>query len=237
MASKKRASLSEIAEYIRWVYGDTVKKETYEKHFGQKRNHHGWTEKIGTYTRASMELIRMIGEYQAAHPPHLLVRDASTREEFRRNADRVYSQAHPSTRGRGRTTDENNAMIRLLDLSRELGRDPKYREMVDRLMDGNSAIPKLSKNTANKYAKLYRLWKQQPKGLSKSDKEWLAQNFGTASLSAHWWEDRWWQWFEERARRAGILNHIAELFDKDLSHLRRERKQLESRQRRLLQQK
>jgi hypothetical protein len=51
--------------------------------------------------------------------------------------------------------------------------------MIHALVETNLHELKVRRNTAGKYARLYRLAGQDPKGFTKTDQEWLRRNFGT----------------------------------------------------------
>ena len=123
---------------------------------------------------------------------HLSVPDASSLVVFLKQAKKVYRETHNLNRRRGRRSEEALAIKNLNTLSDELGRQPTRGQMVTALMKLN-----LSKNTAHKYARLYRLSKQHGTRFSKADRQWLCKNFGSESLSQLWWIERYWQWFVE----------------------------------------
>jgi hypothetical protein len=206
---KKYASKSEVAEYVNWLYGDTPNT---------------WViENIGTMVRASIELLLMVGEHRAAHPEPIIVERAPTERQFIRNAVIAFRKANESISKRGRTSEENVCMARLMALSHELGRDPTHAEMITRLMKCKVGILKVSKNTAHKYARLYRLWLQEPQGLSKTDLNWLRRNFGVGACSVLWLGFRARQWISDR-RSSRLRKRIEQVY---MMQLRRQRQVLE----------
>lgn len=148
--------------------------------------------------------------YRAAHPSVLSVPDAWTMKEFLANAKQVYRVAHLPHLTRGRRSEENAAIDHLsLMRSHELGPPPTQGAMIKWLIDEL----KLSKNTAGKYAKLYRLSRQDTARFSQAEQRWLRKNFGSESLTLAWWDDRrWGPWMSERLRRSGVGEEIRKLF-------------------------
>lgn len=164
--------------------------------------------KVIALAMGSSEVLQRVCAWRTANPIHLSVPDAATEKDFLENAKQVYREAHIPNRKRGRRSEENVAIDKLNDLSHKLGRQLTQGEMIKSLIDHL----KLGKNTAGKYAKLYRLSRQDRTRLSQADQRWLCKNFGSESGSPAWWDERFWQWFEERVRSSGLGEEIRKLF-------------------------
>jgi hypothetical protein len=179
----------------------------------------------------SSEIIRQVNEYRLAHPPMLSVPDASSEKEFIKKAKQVYREAHSPHKKRGRGSEESDAIMCLAKLPVESAKSPTQGEMVKALIK-----LKLSKNTAYKYAKLYGLSRRGPSRFTDKDRQWLAKNMGRESLTQEWWQDKHWQWWEEEARRSGVLGEIQNILAiSDPLALSEIRSQLEIRRLQLLQ--
>ena len=147
--------------------------------------------------------------YRAAHPSVVSVPDAWTMGEFLEKAKQAYREAHPPHLKRGRRAVETVAIDRLSYFSDQFGRQPTQGAMITLLIDEL----KLSKNTAGKYAKLYRLSRQDTARFSQAEQRWLRKNFGSESLTLAWWDDRrWGPWMSERLRSSGVGEEIRKLF-------------------------
>ncbi len=114
---------------------------------------------------------------------YLRVPDVETLEDFLKQAKKVYREAHSHTPQRGRPTWEIDAFYTLLELSSKSGGVPTQGKMVSTLMEKPI---KLSKNTAYRYAKLYRLslrWSRGQIQFTDAERQWIAKNKGTDSWS------------------------------------------------------
>lgn len=176
-------------------------------------------------TLGSMELYRQVAEHRSLIP----VRDAATWEEFRNNAKQAYKVGHKAVYPlvacpkpvRGRPPEENIIMRRILELEKELGRDAKYTEIVTWLLEGVQPSERVSKNTADKYAKLYRLYKQFTDKFSEKDKQWLCNTYGEESFGL------WW-WFERACNWSGVSDELPKYLKLTSNQRRKERKRLET---------
>lgn len=153
------------------------------------------------------EVAENVIAYRAAHPIVLSVPDAWTMEEFLKKAKQVYREAHPPHLTLGRRAVESVAIDKLTDFWYESGRQPTQGAMIKLLIDDL----KLSKNTAGKYAKLYRLSRQDMARLSQADQRWLCKKFGSESLSPGWWDNRFWQRFGEKVATLGLGEKIRKI--------------------------
>ena len=170
------------------------------------------------------ELLRRITEHKKRYPPTIIVLDAPTWEGFLKNAWQAYKAAHPSeSKRRGRRSKVDDVMGWLVELQQKLGRIPTHKEMMETLTEGHPP-KKIAKNTADKFVKLYCLWKRSPRRLSDQQKEWLRKHFGEESLSEFWWLEKGWKW-------NGLLDEISKYFQMpgySTVQLCEERKELEA---------
>ena len=154
-----------------------------------------------------------VGAYLAAHPPGLFVPGFWTGEnetEFLKTARQVYRAAHPPHLKSGRPSEENLAIDHLMKISDELGPQPTQGAMIKSLRMLN-----LSKNTAVRYARLYKLYRLSTQDIalfSQVDKQWLRKKFGAESLSSAWWDNRFWQWFGAKVTSSGLGEEIRKIF-------------------------
>jgi hypothetical protein len=197
-----------------------------------------FVDKIVATAMEGTEILEKVTAYRASHPTYLSVLDAQNEKDFIKNAKKVYRETHRPNHRRGRRSEENQAMIKLMALSEKLNRRPTHGEMVRTLMDHKLMGQRLSINTAGKYARLYRLSGMGVTLFSKADQEWLRKEFGTEALSQIWWMDRRWQWWEEKARVLGVLKEIRDCFAQppSLSDLQRMRREAEKQRLLVLQQ-
>lgn len=190
------------------------------KKIGKKKKHVGnsslsVSDNNATDTKwldAVLEHINSVTEkvvaYRDTHPIVLSVPDALTMEEFLEKAKQVYREAHPPPHKPGRRSVESVAIDKLSYFSDELGWQSTQGAMIKLLIDDL----KLSKNTAGKYAKLYRLSQQDTARLSQADQRWLRKSFGSESLSPAWWDERrWGPWMSERLRSSGVAEEIRKI--------------------------
>lgn len=168
---------------------------------------------LDTIQERIQEIVAVSGRataYRAAHPIFLSVPDAWTENEFIENAKQVYRSAHIHNRKRGRRSEEGFAIHNLIKLSHELGLQPTQGAMIKSLMKLN-----LSKNTAGRYARLYKLYclsRQDIVRFSQADQQWLCKEFGSESLSPAWWDNKFWQWFEANVSSSGVGEEVRKIF-------------------------
>jgi hypothetical protein len=175
-------------------------------------------------------IARAVGVTKAlSSPRHLSVPDAKSLKEFLKHAKQVYVKAHPpkEPKKRGRHPDENEAMASLMQLEQDLGRRSTFTEKKDRLS-------KFSKNTRERYERLFRLWKQVGQGWSEKDKVWLHDNYGKEALTLEWWLNRWWQWREASTSYSRLGEEIRKIFSMSPQEIQKERKRQERQRLQLL---
>lgn len=168
-----------------------------------------WLDTIQEQIQEMNRVAAEVTAFRAAHPYCLSVPYAWLMKEFLAKAKQVYREAHPPHLKRGRRSEENAAIDHLrLMRSHELGPPPTQGAMLKWLM----AELKLSKNTAGKYAKLYRLSRQDTARFSQAEQRWLCKEFGAESLSPAWWDTRFWQWFGAKVTSSGLGDDIRKIF-------------------------
>jgi hypothetical protein len=152
--------------------------------------------------------------FLAAHPKYLSVPDAQTESEFITNAKRVYREAHNPTLKRGPRPKEAFAVNILAYLSRKRRRQLTKSELTKLLTNRRLlGADTLSKNTAEKYVRLFCLAGQDLESFSQQDKDWLRKEFGSESLSPEWWRDKMLgPWMSEGLRRSGLGEEIRKIF-------------------------
>jgi len=166
--------------------------------------------KVLAACRHLTEVAKKVVAYRAAHPPCLSVPDAETEKEFVEKAKQVYREAHIPVLKPGRRSEENFAIGHLMMLSHQLGPQPTQGAMIKTL--------NLSKNTAVKYARLYKLYRLSTQDIalfSQVDKQWLCKEFGAESLSPAWWDNRFWQWFGATVTSSGLGEEIRKIFARE----------------------
>ena len=186
-----------------------------------------WLDEILEMT----DQVQMVMAYAATHPPCLSVPDAGTEEEFIKSAKQVYREAHIPTLKRGPRPKEAFAVNILAYFSRMRRRQLTKSQMTKLLTNRRLLGPDtLSKNTAEKYVRLFCLAGQDLESFSQKDKDWLCQEFGSASLSLEWWRDKMLgPWLSEGFRRSGLVEEIRKIIEEYTpTELQQERNKLEA---------
>ncbi len=170
--------------------------------------------------------------YAAAHPPCLSVPDTGTEEEFIKKAKEVYREAHMPLIKRGPRPKEAFAVNILAYLSRKKRRRQLTKSQMTKLLTNRRLLgaDTLSKNTAEKYVRLFCLAGQDLEGFSQREKDWLCQEFGSESLSPEWWRDKMLgPWLTEGSRRSGLAEEIRKIFEEYTpTEVQQERDKLEA---------
>ena len=169
--------------------------------------------------------------FMAAHPKHLSVPDAQTEKAFIENAKRVYREAHIPTLKRGPRPKEAFAVNILAYISRKRRRQLTKSKMTKLLTNRRLlGADTLSKNTAEKYVRLFCLAGQNLESFSQTEKEWLCKEFGSESLFLEWWRDKMLgPWMSEGFRRSGLGEEIRKIFEEYTpTELQQERDKLEA---------
>ena len=164
------------------------------------------------WTIEDAELMAKVLAYRAADPFWLTPGWGESEREYLARAKKLYRETTKNQVRRGRKSEASRAFIELSNLASELGRQPRYSEMI-RCLKERGFVQK----TAEKYERVFRLYKRGLASLSQNDRKWLLTTFGSVSLSQEWYLDKLMQCWEAQARTSGVLTEISALFNGSIS--------------------